>query len=285
MLICQKNRIVLLTLLIIGTNCTKKIKQQEDEIYSRHLQEHIKLTIITTPIPETKNEMNLLILNDGQDVDKFRVKVIVDSLYRKSSIAPLLVVAVHAGKREEWYGVAGKPDFENRGKRADKYAAFIDNELYPFIKKNAGVRSFKSVVIAGASLGGLSAMDIAWNNADKIDRVGVFSGSFWWRDKGQADITYSDAANRILLNSIQQSRKRPHLKYWMYAGLQEEKSDRDKDGIIDVVDDTKDLLQIIENKKICATSDITYVESAVGRHDYASWSKALPGFLLWAFAN
>lgn len=275
----------MLTLLIVGTSCTKKIKQQEDEIYSRHLQEHVKLTIITTPIPDTKNEMNLLILNDGQDADKFRIKIIVDSLYRKKLIAPLLVVAVHAGKREEWYGVAGKPDFENRGKKADKYAAFIDNELYPYIKKNAGVRSFKSVVIAGASLGGLSAMDIAWNNADKIDRVGVFSGSFWWRDKDQTDISYTDAANRILLSSIQQSRKRPHLKYWMYAGLQEEKADRDKDGVIDVVDDTKDLLKIIENKKVCPSGDIVYVESLNGQHDYASWSKALPEFLLWAFGK
>ena len=229
--------------------------------------------------------MNLLILNDGQDADKLRIKIIVDSLYRKKLIAPLLVVAVHAGKREEWYGVAGKPDFENRGKKADKYAAFIDTELYPYIKKNAGVRSFKSVVIAGASLGGLSAMDIAWNNADKIDRVGVFSGSFWWRDNDQTAVTYTDAANRILLSSIRQSRKRPHLKYWMYAGLQEEKSDRDKDGIIDVVDDTKDLLQIIEDKKVCPPGDIVYVESLNGLHDYASWSKALPEFLLWAFGK
>lgn len=275
----------MLTLLIVGTSCTKKIKQREDEIYSRHLQEHVKLTIISTAIPETKNEMNLLILNDGQDADKLRIKIIVDSLYRKKLIAPLLVVAVHAGKREEWYGVAGKPDFENRGKKADKYAAFIDTELYPYIKKNAGVRSFKSVVIAGASLGGLSAMDIAWNNADKIDRVGVFSGSFWWRDNDQTAVTYTDAANRILLSSIRQSRKRPHLKYWMYAGLQEEKSDRDKDGIIDVVDDTKDLLQIIEDKKVCPPGDIVYVESLNGLHDYASWSKALPEFLLWAFGK
>ena len=285
MVLYKKNWIVLLTLLIVGTSCTKKIKQREDEIYSRHLQEHVKLTIISTAIPETKNEMNLLILNDGQDADKFRIKIIVDSLYRKKLIAPLLIVAVHAGKREEWYGVAGKPDFENRGKKADKYAAFIDTELYPYIKKNAGVRSFKSVVIAGASLGGLSAMDIAWNNADKIDKVGVFSGSFWWRDNDQTAVTYTDAANRILLSSIRQSRKRPHLKYWMYAGLQEEKSDRDKDGIIDVVDDTKDLLQIIEDKKVCPPGDIVYVESLNGLHDYASWSKALPEFLLWAFGK
>jgi enterochelin esterase-like enzyme len=71
----------------------------------------------------------------------------------------------------------------------------------------------------------------------------------------------------------------------MYAGLQEEKSDRDKDGMIDVVDDTKDLLQIIENKKVCPPGDIVYVESLNGQHDYASWSKALPEFLLWAFGK
>ena len=281
----KKNLIVLLTLLLVGINCTKKIKQQEDEIYSRHLQEHIKLTIISTPIPEIKNEMNLLILNDGQDADKLRIKETLDSLYRKKLIKPLLVVAVHAGKREDWYGVAGKPDFEKRGGKADKYAAFIDNELYAYIKKKAGVRSFKSVGIAGASLGGLSAMDIAWNNADKIDKVGVFSGSFWWRDKDQIDSTYTDATNRILLSDIQKSRKQPHLKYWMYVGLQEEKNDRDKDGIIDVVDDTKDLLQIIEDKKVCPPGDIVYVESLNGLHDYASWSKALPEFLLWAFGK
>ena len=133
----KKNLIVLLTLLLVGINCTKKIKQQEDEIYSRHLQEHIKLTIFSTPIPEIKNEMNLLILNDGQDADKLRIKETLDSLYRKKLIKPLLVVAVHAGKREDWYGVAGKPDFEKRGGKADKYAAFIDNELYAYIKKKS----------------------------------------------------------------------------------------------------------------------------------------------------
>lgn len=133
--------------------------------------------------------------------------------------------------------------------------------------------------MAGVSLGGISGMDIAWNNADKIGRVGVFSGAFWWRDKDQTDSDYLVADNRILLSNIQKSRKQPHLKYWMYAGLQEENGDRDKDGIIDVVDDTKDLLQIIKNKKICPANDIVYVESLNGQHDYASWSIVLPGFL------
>ena len=197
----------------------------------------------------------------------------------------MLVVGVEAGKREDWYGVAGTPDYEGRGAKADKYTAFIDNELYAYIKKKASVRKFNSVVIAGASLGGLSAMDIAWNNADKIDKVGVFSGSFWWRDLDAANPAYTDAANRIMLKNIQLSKKRPHLKYWFYAGLQEEKVDRDKDGLIDVADDTKDLADIITKKNVCPPGDVVYVQSATGKHDYESWSAALPGFLIWAFGR
>ncbi len=271
-------------LIVATVGCKKKIKQQEDKIYSRHLQEHIKLSIITTPMPAEKGNMNLLLLNDGQDVGKFRIKEILDSLYSKDLIQPLVVVAIHSNNRMQEYGVAGFPDYKKNGSKADKYTAFIDNELYNFAKKKAGVRKFKSVVIAGCSLGGLSALDIAWDNADKIDKVGVFSGSFWWRDKDETAKDYSDENNRILLNKIQSSRKRPKLQYWFYAGAKEENGDRDKDGIVDVVDDTRDMIAIIKNKNLVPSSDITYVESATGAHDFKTWSSELPGFLLWAFA-
>jgi enterochelin esterase-like enzyme len=270
---------------ILFTGCHKKIKQQEDEIYSRHLQEHIKLTIISTPMPDNKKEMNLLLLNDGQDVEKWRVREITDSLYKNKLIEPLLIVAIHAGNRMQDYGVAGFPDFQNNGNKADKYEAFIINELYDFAKKKAGVRKFKSIVMAGCSLGGLSAFDIAWNNADKIDKVGIFSGSFWWRDKDASATDYSDDKNRIMLSKIKSSRKRPKLKYWFYAGAKEEEGDRDEDGVIDVVDDTEDLALIIKNKNVCPASDIVYIESPDGKHEYGSWSKALPGFLTWAFGK
>jgi enterochelin esterase-like enzyme len=277
--------IVLLVVVPAVVGCSKKIKQQEDEVYSRHLQQHIKLTIISTPVPEHKADMNLLLLNDGQDAAPLKLKETIADLYQKKLIQPLIVVAIHAIKREEIYGVAGYPDYQGRGSKADKYGAFIDNELYEFVKKRAGVRKFNSIVIAGSSLGGLSAFDIAWNHADKIDKVGVFSGSFWWRNKDAATTDYSDDNNRIMLNYIKSSRKKPRLKYWLYAGDKEETSDRDKDGIIDVVDDTNDLVALIKSKNVCAPGDIVHVISADGKHDVASWSKALPDFLTWAFGK
>ena len=274
-----------LLLLLLSTGCKHKIKQLEDELYSRHLQEHVKLSVISTPMPDDKSQMNLLLLNDGQDLQQFRVKEIVDSLYSKGLIEPVLVIGIHVGNRMEEYGVADYPDFKNNGAKADKYAAFIDDELYPYAKKNAKVRKFKSVVMAGCSLGGLSAFDIAWNNADKIDKVGVFSGSFWWRNKDASAPDYSDSINRIIISKIRSSKKKPHLQYWFYAGAKEETGDRDKDGIIDVVDDTKDLITLINSKNVCSPDDIQYTQDANGQHDYSYWSAHLPEFLVWAFGK
>ena len=277
--------LALVLLLITAFGCKSKIKQQDDEIYSRHLQRQVKLTIISTPMPDDKTDLNLLILNDGQEFGQFRIQEIVDSLYSKKLIKPLLIVGIHAGDRMREYGVADKPDYLNRGDKADHYESFVNNELYPFAKKNATVRKFKSVAIAGCSLGGLSAFDIAWNRADKIDKIGVFSGAFWWRDKDDKAADYDDEKNRIILTKLKASRKKPGLKYWFYAGDKEEDGDRDKDGVIDVVDDTKDLVELIKNKNVCLPDDIRFTEDTNGKHDYGAWSKQLPGFLIWAFGK
>lgn len=279
------NNKILLLLFIAGLfSCHKKIKQQTDEVYSRHLQRKVKLTIINTPPPANKEELNLLLMNDGQDFKQLRVKEIVDSLYSKKLIQPLLIVCIDAGDRNQEYGVADKPDYENRGSRAGYYDAFIDDELYFFIKKKVSIRKFNSVVIAGSSLGGLSAFDIAWNHADKIDKVGVFSGSFWWRDKA-VDSTYDDNKNRIMYAKIKSSRKKPKLQYWFYTGGKEETSDRDKDGLIDVVDDTQDIINLLLQKNICSSSDIVFKQNPNGEHNQQYWSNQLPDFLIWAFGK
>jgi len=276
------NHLLLLISIAFLVSCHSKIKERKDEVYSRHLQKHISITVISTPVPKNKGDFNLLLLNDGQDIEKLRVKKIVDSLYKKKLIKPLIVVGIDAFDRMQEYGVAGKPDYQGKGASAEKYAGFVTGELLPFIKKKAGVRKFNSITIAGCSLGGLSAFDIAWDNADKIDKAGVFSGSFWLRDKDSKDSSYSDDKDRLIINKIRSSRKRPHLQYWFYVGDNEEKADRDNDGIIDAVDDNKDLIDLIKKKNVAGTNDIIYMEEKNGTHDYDSWSHVFPQFLIWA---
>ncbi|HUS02764.1 MAG TPA: alpha/beta hydrolase-fold protein [Chitinophagaceae bacterium] len=275
------NQLCFLFFILVG-GCKTKIKEQEDSVYSRHLQKHIKLSILSSPVPDDKNSFNLLLLNDGQDIEQLRVRKTIDSLYDKNLIQPLVVVAIHAGNRMEELGIADYPDYKNNGTDAAKYAAFVYDELYFFIKKKTGVRKFNSITMAGCSLGGLSAFNIAWDHADRINKVGVFSGSFWYRDKDAAEPGYSDDKNRLILNKIRSSRKQPHLQYWFYAGDEEEKSDRDKDGIIDVVDDTKDVINLIISKHAASPDDIIFNETKEGIHDYSSWSHVFPEFLIWA---
>lgn len=262
--------------------CGTKIKEKKDEIYSRYLQKHIPLLVITTPVPDNKSDFNLLVLNDGQDLQQLHLKEIVDSLYDNKLIKPLLIVAITALDRMQWYGVAGHPDYLKNGNAAEKYADFVINELLPFVKKRAGVRKFSSTTIAGFSMGAVSAFDIVWNHADKIDKVGIFSGSFWLRNKDANDPAYSSDKNRIVFNMVKSSRKRPKLQYWFYAGGSEENADRDQDGIIDVVDDTKGLIELIKTKKTAGKNDIKYIEVKEGKHDYPSWSNVVPQFLIWA---
>ncbi len=132
----------------------------------------------------------------------------LDSLYKADKIAPLVIIGVEAGDRMQEYGVTDNPDYLGRGKKAGFYDAFINNELYPYAKKESGVRKFRSFAIAGCSIGGLSAFDIAWNHPDKISKVGVFSGSFWWRDKASEDSSYSDEKNRIMYSKLKGFQKK-----------------------------------------------------------------------------
>jgi len=275
---------ILPAVLLLFISC-KQSEETKDALYSRHLQRKVNLTILHTPAPKDHSQFNLLLLNDGQDMEKLRVRETVDSLYKNGKLQPLVVIGIEAGDRLKEFGVAGKPDYLGRGNKASFYDAFINDELYPFAKKQSGVRKFHSVAITGCSLGGLSAFDIAWNHADKISRAGVFSGSFWWRDKAAEDSSYSDETNRILYAKLKASRKKPQLRYWFYAGAAEEKGDRDKDGIIDVIDDTKDIMALLEKKNLVSGDNMVYRESKTGLHDYTSWRAAFPDFLIWAFGN
>lgn len=257
-------------------SCKKGVKQQDDELYSRHLQRKVTLTVIHTPIPDDKSAIHLLVCNDGQLLKELNIAAITDSLYRKKSIPPLVIVGVHAGNRSQEYGVADQAGTADAGGKADHYDSFFNNELYPFVKKNAGVRKFKSVVVAGFGAGGLSALDLAWSHADKINRVAAFSSAFSLNNKKSTDTVLTG----MMFEKLKSSRKRPHLQYWFYAGatgttgLPNEHSTR-------IMAATDSIISLLKNKTFIADADITYHHGQ--SNDVQAWKQELPFFLEWAF--
>lgn len=195
---------ILIVFILVGS-CHTKITEIKDQIYSRHLQKHISISIVSTPVPKSRDDFNLLILNDGKLIKELDIKNVVDTYYNRKLIKPVIVVGVDAFNPQEEFGVAGFTQ-PGKGTLAEKYNHFIVNELLPFIKKKSGVRKFNSITIAGSGLSGISAFDIAWDNWQVFDNVGFFN---------EFNNSASSSDFSLLAKKISQSRKRPRLRFWL----------------------------------------------------------------------
>lgn len=223
-----------------------------------------------------------LIANDGQDMKSVKLRETLQDLQKNGLMEPVVVLAIHAPTdRKQVYGIASEADFKERGALAGQYADFIRHEAIPYLMKEYRVKREPGAIM-GFSLGGLQAFDIAWHHDGLFHAVGVFSASFWWRRKGYDD-GYTDS-DRIMLDLVSKSGK-PSLKYWLQVGTHDERDDRDKDGVIDAVGDTRDLVRLLASKGYDLWDDIRYLEVPNGQHNQTTWGAALPDFLQWAFGE
>jgi enterochelin esterase-like enzyme len=229
--------------------------------------------------------MSLLLINDGQNLRELGLEAMLTELLTQAAISPILCVGIHAGEeRKMEYGTAGQPDYEGRGAKAGEYTRFIVDELLPNVRRQFHVPVFKDISFAGFSLGGLSALDIVWNHAGQFAKAGVFSGSLWWRTKSLED-DYNEATDRIMHARIRQGSFHPGLKFFFESGTLDETMDRNQNGIIDSIDDTMSLINELTAKGYHRNNDIYYLELKDGRHDVATWARAMPTFLKWGWGK
>lgn len=259
------------------------VTQHVVEIKSKHLKTSIKTDILVPINLQTNNTYPLLILNDGQDMEIMQMPHLLHQVWTKKVCKPFIMAAPHAQNRLEKYGVANKPDFKNRGKQAAAYTLFIIEELIPFVQTFLKQYGFSEHVMAGFSLGGLSAFDIGWQNAKVFSKVGVCSGSFWWRNK-DLQKGYTDA-NRIMHQVIRLTEIKPDIKIWLQCGTLDEVADRNNNGIIDSIDDTLDLIIELEAKGFVKNKDLFYNELIGGKHTLETYGIVLPYFFQWAFGK
>ncbi|CAN5119203.1 hypothetical protein BH23BAC2_BH23BAC2_13190 [soil metagenome] len=253
------------------------------KLRSRSLERKIRVRLYLPTVIE-KCKFTLL-LNDGQDMEQLQLIEALQGLYTKGGgDIKFAVVAIHANEnRMQEYGVAGSPDFKNRGKKASAYSNFIIKELTPYLQRKYGLmKETDPNVFAGFSMGGLSALDISWNNPHLFKKAGVFSGSLWWRSKNTE--TPMDDASRIMHRKIRESEKREDFKFWFQTGTKDETKDRNKNGVIDSIDDTRDLIADLKSIGY-SNEDIIYEEILDGQHNFNTWSMIFPQFLRWAFVD
>ncbi len=253
-------------------------------IASAFLQREVIIDFYFSQSKANKEAVSLLLINDGQDL----LTMNFDAILEKHSdiIAPLLCVGIHCGPdRRNEYGTAGILDYKGRGAKAALYTRFIFEELIPFIRRQYSILSFKEKSFCGFSLGGLSALDIVWNHAKEFLKVGVFSGSLWWRSVSQDDPEFLESDHRIMHNEIKNGNYCPWLRFFFETGTLDETADRNKNGIIDSIDDTISLIEELIKKGYNPASDIQYLELKDGKHDVATWARAFPEFLKWGWGD
>ena len=265
--------------------------------------------------PATTPGYPVLYLNDGQDAEAVALRAWLDALVVSGEIRPLIAVAIDMPKdRLAAYGFSDRANARSRvaptrvgpvGAAAHAYAEWVAKTLVPAI--DARYRSdarAQGRAILGWSLGGAQALNLGWQYPEVFARTGAFSPSFWLA----ADNADADAVQRtrIAQAMIAEGAYHPGSRFFFAVGDAEETDDRDGDGVIDVVDDVRDLVEGWQVAGEAAPrakglrqlghstnpghaarptrADVALFELAEGEHRQRSWARMLPAFLRWAYA-
>lgn len=222
--------------------------------------------------------LSLVIFNDGQDLERMNLGEQLEEHFLAGTLSPTLVVGLHAGDRLREYGTAGRPDYRGRGDLAAAYGQFIIERVVPFVEAQFNVRQTSTHrAIAGFSLGGLNAFDLAWRKPEEFGTAGVFSGALWWRHKAFREDRPD--ADRIVHDYVSKAKKAPPVRFWFMAGTEDETADRNHNGTIGTVDDTLQLMELLRDKGKAEGADFTYVEVPGGKYEPETWGTVIMEFL------
>lgn len=259
----------------------------------------------------TQARYEVLYVNDGQDMEAVGMAQALERLYARHAITRLIVVAIDMpSDRIAGYGlfdrardapVVAPTKYGAVGANARIYATWLIQRLLPAIDARYRTRTDAAGrAILGWSLGAASAFGIGWQHPELFGRVGAFSPSFWLAadNRDAAAVQSTRIAHRLVDTGAPGAR--PLL--FLGVGTREETDDRDGDGVVDVLDDARDLLERVtrartgtqflqpgdgigtESSSESVRGDAVLFLLPGGAHDQRSWARMLPVFLTWAYS-
>jgi len=251
-------------------------------VHSPELGDRRTLTVYLPPGYTHDREYPLLVAHDGQEMGAWKLTDALMQHHAAGRITPVVAAIPSNHDRVQEYGTAGRLNVDGLGARAAEFQAFLANTVVPLLRKRYQVsRRPAQNAVMGASLGGLSAFDVAWRRPDVFGVAGIFSGSFWWRTSDAS--VAEQQASRIVHQVVRESTVKPSLRLWFQAGTRDEDEDRDGNGVIDAIQDTTELIDELVAKGFTRDRDVVYRETPEGRHHPSTWAAELPEFLRWAF--
>lgn len=297
-------RFVIALCLLLACTCTRAqtLRVETLEAAAAGLSDRpLRVRVYLPPdYDATQARYDVLYVNDGQDMEAVGLQATLERLDRAHAIRRIIVVAIDmppdrmAGyglfDRAKGEAVVASTKYGAVGENAQVYAAWLTQVLVPMVDaRYRTVASAEGRAILGWSLGAVSAFGIGWQYPELFGRIGAFSPSFWLSADAQAV-----QATRIVHALVADGAPARKPRLFFAVGSAEETSDRDGDGIIDVLDDTRDLIDLLRpcgdgtdagagHAAGCADATLYLLDG--GRHDQASWARMLPAFLRWAYAG
>jgi enterochelin esterase-like enzyme len=251
-------------------------------VVSPQLGNRRPITVYLPPGYTHDHEHPLLLAHDGREMGAWKLADALAQHHAAGFITPVVAAIPANHDRFHEYGTAGQLNVDGLGARAAEFQAFVTDTLLARLRKRYQVaRRPAQVAVMGASLGGLSAFDLAWRRPDLFGVAGLFSGSFWWRTSNGS--VAAQQASRIVHQLVRDTATKPPLRLWFQAGTQDEQADRDGNGVIDAIQDTTELIDELVVKGFARGHDVVYQETPGGQHHPATWAHELPEFLRWAF--
>lgn len=138
------------------------------------------------------------------------------------------------------------------------FARFMAQELMPWAKQQGLATDARHTVVAGSSYGGLASAWLGLKHPELFGNVLSLSGSYWWSPPNTED--------QWLARQYAASPRLP-LRFYLQAGLFEDKSGSPGAGILD---SNRQLRNVLQAKGY----PVEHVEYASG-HDYLQWRGSL----------
>ncbi len=223
-----------------------------------------------------KRRYRVLLMHDGQNIfdgmrsfipnQEWRADETATSLIEAGLIEPIIIVGVdNAGmdRGNEYLPLEIRAGGGQKiGGKADQYAAFLIDEVLPFIKKTYRVAPGK-VGVCGSSFGGIISLHLGLAHPEVFDRIGVFSPSLW---VGGGAMTRRVAALPRAFAS----------RFWIDMGTQEAPEAEAA---------AKGLGQAFVARGWKMGENVTVVIDKGAQHNERAWAQRFPSFLMWMYGR
>jgi|GEM_PF-331119 len=230
---------------------------QPQEFVSRSLHEMRRFTVYTPPDYETKTgDCPLVFVLDGETYGPRRSAIVptprvLNNLIAEGRIPPTVAVFVDSQASRSRDYVNSAP-----------FRTFMAQELLPWVQKHYRVSHDPGqVVVAGSSLGGLCATDLAFQFPNAFGNVLSQSGAFY---PSPGLLSASSSFEKIrkgyaLVNNFIEAPRKP-IRFYMDCGLFEGP----------LLEGDRHLRDVLKLKGY----PLTYVEHS-GSHDYVYWRNSI----------